>query len=139
MIIKKKLNNIYFHITNENINWEKINKHTYYKEFKCLLKKNPILKELIKKYSLQEIGLTKKIIFDKYLYIYIFLELVYKKCYKNPHLFENVFGINKTKKYSDNFFINLKRETLNMCFKSSYLFDLLLDKNNMVFENFKFN
>ena len=139
MIIPKKLNDIYFQITNENINWEKINKHKYYKEFKCLLKKNPIFKELLKKYSLQEIGLNKKIIYNKFLYIYIFLEFVYKKCYKNPHLFQKVFDINKNNKYSDNFFVNLKRETLNICFKSSYLFNLLLDKNNMVFENFKFN
>lgn len=137
--IKKKLNKLYYEITNKKINWNKINMKKYYKEFNCLLKKNIIFKKLINKYNLEDINLHKNLIRKKFIYIFIFFELLYEDMKKDDNVKLKIFEVNNKKNYSNNFFMNLKRETLNLCYHSNYLFDLLIDDKNLMFENIKFN
>jgi len=108
--VQKILDEIYFRITSENINWSIINKKKYYKELEKILFSNKIFYDLSKKYKYEDIFLNKKLILEKYIYVYIFFEILYERIKDSTELKNKVFNIDYKK--SSFGFVNLKRDTL---------------------------
>ena len=137
--IKNKLSKLYKKITNKSIEWNLIDKNKYFEQFVKMTKSNPIFKKLCKKYNLEDICLNKEIIYNKYIYIYIFFDIIYDEIKDSDELKNKIFIINfPLNKNKNKTFINIKRYTLYQGYKFSILLNNL-GLNNEIYKNLKFN
>jgi len=135
--IKKRLSELYKKITSKSIEWDLIDKKKYYNQFIKITNANPIFKKLCKKYNLEDVSLDKEIICSKYIYVYIFFDILWDKISDSNELktkiFKTKFPINR-----NNLFVNIKRFTLDWGVKLyEYLVKIGLD--GTIYKNIMFN
>ena len=117
--IKYQLSKLYKQITNEYIDWSQINKDKYLTKFIQSTKSNPIFNKLCKKYKLKDILLNEDIIKNKYIYVYIFFDILWEKIKNSSELKNKIFELDfliknndKNNIFANKIFANIKRLTL---------------------------